>query len=120
MARVFFQYVKNKRILVMDISNLKNARESEKVIGECEDMIERLPLKSVLLMTDVTDSSYDMIGIERLKTFSRNTTPFVLASAVAGAIDEKKMVIEILERISGRKIMPFDSAEDTLDYLSSF
>ncbi|MGE3063711.1 MAG: hypothetical protein AB7T10_08775 [bacterium] len=120
MARVFFLCVNEKRILVMDISSIKDVKESVKVIDEAEEIITRLPLKSVLILTDVSDTSYNMFGIEKLKSFSRNITPFVIASTVVGAVDEKNMVIEMLERISGRKITVTASRDEAIKYLSGF
>lgn len=120
MARVFFINSKGKHILVLDLSSMTDVKESVRIIDECEEMIMRLPMKSVCLLTDVTDSSYDMIGIERLKNFSKSITPFMLASAVVGAKEEKKMIVDILEKISGRSIENFASRNDAVKYLSSF
>ncbi|MDD3803919.1 MAG: hypothetical protein PHW02_06030 [bacterium] len=120
MARVFFLCSGDSRILIMDLSAVTDMQESIKIIDECEKTIEKLPLKSVLLLTDVSNSRYDMLGIERLKMFSKNITPFILKSAAVGDIAEKNMIIEILQKISGRKIESFISRDEAVRYLTSF
>ncbi|PIP13201.1 MAG: hypothetical protein COX48_04920 [bacterium (Candidatus Stahlbacteria) CG23_combo_of_CG06-09_8_20_14_all_34_7] len=114
MERVFFLHTKKKRILIMDILSIKNVKESAKIVNECEEMISHLPMKSVLLLTDATDSSCDLMRIDSLKSFSKRISPFILASSVVGAKYEKKLVIKILEQISERKIKIFLSIQETI------
>jgi len=120
MSRVFFLYKNDRRILIMDLSSIKDVNSSIEIIDSCEETITRLPLKSALLLTDVTGTSYDMLGIERIRTFSRNISPFIKASAVAGAMDEKEMVIEMLEKMTGRRIAGFATRQEAVDFLVSF
>lgn len=119
MSRVFFLYKNDRRILIMDLSSIKDVNSSIEIIDSCEETITRLPLKSALLLTDVTGTSYDMLGIERIRTFSRNISPFIKASAVSGATDEKEMIIEMLEKMTGRRIAAFATRQEAVDFLVS-
>lgn len=117
MKRVFFLCVEDKRILLVDLSGIKEVKESEKILDRAEIIISRMRLKSLLLLTDVIDANYDMSGIDRLKTFSKNVTPYVKKSAVAGSDGEKGMIVDILQKITGREIRLFSSRGNAINWL---
>ena len=73
--------------------------------------------KSVLLLTNVTNTHYDVVAIEHLKDFSKSITPYVKASCAVGVSGIKKVIVLSLNRISGRNIHLADNVEQAKDWL---
>lgn len=118
MERVSFIKHKDRDILVVDISDIRNVNESIATLQSGTRLIQTQAPKTVLLLTNVTDARYDTAGADAIKTYSKENTPFIKASAVVGVSGIKRLIFNTIIKITGRKIMPFDDVEAAKEWLA--
>jgi hypothetical protein len=116
--RVKFIEHQGQRILVQDLTDSVSAEENMGIFDRTQVISLSQPSRSVRLLTNVTNAHYSSQAVERLKQFSRTITPHMLASAAVGVTGIKKIVLQSLIRLTGRKITLFDTVEQALDWLA--
>ncbi len=112
---------KGKKILVIDykdyqIEKIKND-EYLKYLTEARKIINKQPLKSLLIITDITDAGFTKKSNDAMREFARKNTPYVKASAVVGVTGLKKVVITAIKVVTKRNLKIFDNIEDAKDWL---
>ena len=117
MERVSFVKHKNKEILLVDISDIRNVNESIETLQNGTKLVKTQPPKSVLLLTNVSDTHYDPIGADAIKLYSKENTPFIKASAVVGVTGIKRLIFNTIVKMTGRDIKQFDEVEAAKDWL---
>ena len=118
MDRVSFVKHKNKDILLVDISDIRNVNESIETLQNGTRLIKTQAPKSVLLLTNVSGTHYDTDGADAIKIYSKENTPFIKASAVVGVNGLKRLIFNTVVKITGRNITPFDDVEAAKDWLA--
>lgn len=118
MERISFIKHNGRDLLVVDISGIRNVNESIETMQNATRLIKTQAPKSVLLLTNVTDTRYDTAGADAIKIYSKENTPFIKASAVVGVSGIKRLIFNTIIKITGRKIMPFDDVEAAKDWLA--
>jgi len=118
LERVSFTKHNNRDILVVDISDIRNVDESIETLQKGTKLIKTQAPGSVLLLTNVSGTHYDKAGAEAIKVYSRENTPFIKASAVVGVTGIKRLILNTIVKMTGRKIMPFDDAESAKEWLA--
>ena len=108
---------KDKQILYNDVSGIKGVEESLAVFDKTEKMVRTQPEKSVLLLTNVTDTHYNIEATNGLKKMSNAITPYIKASAAVGVSGIKRIVWQSLTKMTGRKIRIFNTIEEAKDWL---
>ncbi len=116
MARVEFVPHQGKRILLIDLSNIK-PEEGYPIIAEAKRAVATQAPTSVLTMTDVTNARYDIALVQALKELTQHNKPFVKAASVVGIEGLKKVILAGVEKFSGRKFSIFGSREEAMDWL---
>ncbi len=119
MDRVYFKEHRGVKILILDLTDSKSVQENIAGFEQAERIILQHPAKSVRLLTNVTNAHYSTQAVDRMKQFSKTVTPQMLASAAVGVGGIKKIILQSLNRLTGREIKMFDLAEPALDWLSS-
>lgn len=109
---------KGKEIFITDVSKCQ-AEEAKRVFDEAIQKITKLPLKSVLLITDSTDAVYNSETSTVTKHFSSSISAHIKGSAVVGADSMKKIMISTLRLLTKRDIKTFDTREQAMDWLVS-
>ncbi|MHB8088447.1 MAG: SpoIIAA family protein [Anaerolineaceae bacterium] len=109
---------KGKSIVLADVSK-SGPEEAARVFDEAIQVITKLPLKSVLLITDSTDAKYNQDTSNVTKRFSSTISPHILGSAVVGADNLKKVMVSTLRLLTKRDIRTFDTREQAMDWLVS-
>ena len=107
-----------QRIIFVDLSAIKPA-ESLAVMSEARVLVSSQPPKSVLLMTDVTNASYNAESADAMKAFSKGNTPFVRRSAVVGATGLRAVVLAAIRILTGREIRTFDTRDAAMEWLTT-
>jgi len=107
-----------KSILIIDFSHQK-AEAALEIMKAARPMIDKARPESLLILTDITEATYDKTVSENLKEFAKTNTPFVKASAVTGLNAMKRIIYSAVVRFSGRNIKAFDTREEALDWLAS-
>ncbi len=119
MNRASFIKHGSKMVFVCDVSGL-NPEDAMKVIKHTEDVVRRMPTKSVLALAylDNVEGSKEM-G-ECIKYLHDKCTPHVLKGAYCDITDKiLKGEIEHLLPTSGSKRKSFGSREEALSWLVS-
>jgi len=119
MAKAEFVQYKGFRILMLDCSGSKDVEQNIAAFQSAQNLAMKEPLKSVRLLTDVSDAHYTSEGVVVMKEFSKSVTPHVKASATVGVTGIKKIILMSLIKLSGRDIKMFDRREDALEWLSN-
>ena len=116
MERVHFITHKSARILKVDLSHSASVEENIDALSKARAVIVTMPPKSLLIVTDVTKTHFNVGAVEELKKFSKFLTPFVKASAVLGAIG---IIYDAVVKLAGREIVRFDTEAQALDWLAA-
>ena len=119
MERVYFKEHRGVQILMMDLSNSRDLAENIAAFDRAEQMIVKLPQKSVRQLTNVANAHYSTEAVDRMKRFSATVTPQMLASAAIGVGGIKKIVLQSLIRLTGREIKIFEDVDAALDWLAA-
>ncbi len=107
---------KGKMITTVDISNTK-PQEAIPLLIEAQEKIAAMPLKSVLILTDVTNASYDAASTAVVKEFASKNSPYIKASAVVGAKGLGMLILKIVTTFVKREIRNFSSRQQAMDWL---
>lgn len=119
MNKVEFVKHKGRKILIMDATDCKDPAENIATLEEAEQIIRLEPPHSVLLLTDVTGVRYNQEVVGRLRRFSAIIGPHVKASTTVGIDGMKKIVVQTLNYLTGRKIEIHPDRDSAKDWLVS-
>jgi len=118
MERVAFIQHKGKQILHIDMSECK-AEETLSVIKQARGIIGKQAGKSVLTLTDSTNTRFNEEVTDALKEYVNHNKPFVKAAAVVGVTGLRKILYNTAMLFSGREIVAFDDRQKALDWLAT-
>ncbi|MGD1044893.1 MAG: hypothetical protein ABR936_06145 [Bacteroidota bacterium] len=119
MAGVYELNYKGKNILCLDVAGLKlkDKPEFQKNIEYAEEQIQKCPLKSLLLITNVTDTGFDTQVAAIMGEYADHNTPYVKASALVGVSGVQKVVLAAIKALIGRDFYLADSLEEAQEWL---
>ena len=118
MARVDTIMHKGMRVVLVDISETQPA-ESTAVLPQAHNLIAMAGQKSALVLTDVSDATYNKDVAAAIKDFVGKNTPYIKASAVVGADGVRGILLQTVIFLSRREIKTFDDRASALDWLAS-
>ncbi len=119
MPRIEFITYRGERVLDLDLRGNKDISQGIEAFQTAQKMAMKEPLKSLRLLTDVTNAHYDSAGVAAIKEFSKAATPYMKASAIVGVDGLKRIIVRSLIMLTGRDIRLFDTREQALDWLAS-
>lgn len=117
MEKIGFTDYKGAKILLFDFSYITKSKEVLELIGQAGLLARKQPLKSILVVTDVTEAHYNIEVTQAMKELAKGNAPFVKASAVVGVTGLKKILYDAVIKFSGRDIKIFDKRESAMDWL---
>jgi Cu2+-containing amine oxidase len=115
--RVRFITHAGKRILHLDFSGCR-PEEALNVIARAKKVIAQQPERSLLTLTDVTDTRFSDAVAQEMKHFTAHNRPFVRAAAVVGVTGLKRIIFEAVIAFSKRKVTTFDTIEKAKQWLA--
>lgn len=115
--RIDFIDYKGKRILVEDFSNLKTEDELDAMIWEAEKVVHQQPLNSLLVVVDMTNSTFGPKATQSSKEASKSNTPYIKASAMVGMNKLMEIILNSLRMVTGRNIANFKTREEAYEWL---
>jgi hypothetical protein len=118
MKRVKFIWSGGKEILFLDFYGC-TVKELLEAIEEAEQIIRTHPENSLLILTDVTNARFDEQVRVRIKEFTKHNTPYVKASAVVGVIGLKKIILEAIMLLTGRRFQTCGNVEQAKSWLAA-
>lgn len=110
---------KGKSILFIDASGFKVHDDDAllKFVEQAKQKIRSYPPKSLLIITDVTNSQFDTGMAETFKEFGKHNTPYVKASAVVGLSGLQKIIFIAIKTVTGREFYVAKSIEDAKEWV---
>ena len=120
MERAKFYRHGSKMVYHFDFSGL-NAEEAHDVAHYGKSVIAKMPQRSLLTLTDVTNVNYDEKFSAISKDLVQHNKPFVLAGAVVGVTGWRKLAFWAALKFTGRNnLRLFDSTEEASEWLKTF
>ena len=116
MDRVRFIDHKGTKLLLIDFSNT-SADEFLVVIDQAREVIGKQEKKSLRTLTDVTGSHYNPKVADALKEYVEHNKPYVIAGAVVGLNDLKRIIFNFINRVTGRNLKGFDDMNEAKNWL---
>jgi hypothetical protein len=119
MAGVFELNYKGKNILCLDIAGLKlkDKQEFLKHVAFAEEQIRKHPPKSLLLITNVTETGFDTEVSAIMGEYAFHNTPYIKASALVGVSGVQKVVLSAIKALTGRDFYLTDTVEEAQEWL---
>ncbi|MFC1770023.1 hypothetical protein ACFLZI_03100 [Nitrospirota bacterium] len=117
MERVTFIKHKGVEILHLNFTSIP-PEETFATVDEAKKVISQHPPKSLLTLTDVTDAQVTSDVSNSLRDFVNHNKPYVKAGAVLGVSGVKKVILNSIMRLTGRKLTAFSTMEEAVDWLS--
>jgi len=121
MAGVYEINHKGKTILCMDIAGLQSKDKPEfiKHVSHAKEIIRKHAPKSLLVITQVTNTGFDTEVAGIIKEYAQHNTPYVKASAVVGIEGWSKVILSAVKALTGRDFYLADSMEDAQEWLTN-
>ena len=108
-------------MLFVDFSTTTSLAEFLTVIEEAKQTIASRPLRSVLTLTDVTNSYFDSNVNVPLKKYVAHNKPYVKAGAVVGISSVRKIIFNAVLFFSRREnLKTFDTLEAAKEWLRAY
>jgi len=119
MERVQIVNHHGKEIVLVDLSNCQPDETSLKILPEAAKVIRKGAEKSKLVLTDVSNATYNKQVADAIKDFTSNNTPYVKASAVVGADGVRLVLLQTVIFITRRELKACATRQEALDWLAS-
>jgi hypothetical protein len=110
---------KDKTILCLDIADLqvKDKPEFYKLVALAKQNISQQPLKSVLVITNVTNTGFDTEIANLIKEYAEHNTPYVKASSVVGISGWQKIILTAIKAVTRRDFHLANTMEEAKEWL---
>lgn len=118
MSRISTIEYEGASILLIDWSELQLEGIKE-VMDEARAIIHSSPPLSVLALSDFTFTHYDKATADMLSDYAASNKPYMKASALVGITGMKKILYNVVARISGRNFSLHDTREEAMKWLAS-
>jgi hypothetical protein len=119
MAGFYEMNHQGKTILCLDIAELKvqDKPEFQKLVGQAKKNICQYPPKSVLVITNVTDTGFDTEIANLIKEYAQHNTPYVKASSVVGITGWSRVILTAIKAVTRRDFHLADTMEEAKEWL---
>ena len=117
MERVSWVEHKGKRIILEDMSGLREPTDIYAVSDTSTAIICKEPEASVLLLTDVTGARYNPSIVNRLKENTKLTTPYMKAYVIVGIKGLAQVILESFVIFTGLDVKMCDTLEEGKEWL---
>ncbi len=93
--------------------------EARAAIAEARAFMETQPRGSVLLLTDVSGSSFDQGVVDAIRELAAHHKPWVKASALVGLTPLMRVLYRAIVALTGRDIRVFETRAEAIGHLVS-
>jgi hypothetical protein len=114
--RVHWITKNGKKILIMDYVGLK-IEQIKEVIGNCYKAYENQQPKSVLSITDLTNTFLTKSVFDAFKEMDAKTNKYDLKTAVVGLNIAKRVLLNLINKFNKSEIKGFNSREEAIAWL---
>lgn len=116
MSKVEVTQHEGQKIIKLDFSGLKSKEEIEAVILVSKPIIRKSP-NSVYTLTNIKGMHFNNEIKELFSEFTKGNKKYVKAGAIHGASGLHKIIINGLNKLTGRKLKAFDDVENAKNWL---
>jgi hypothetical protein len=109
---------KGKSIILVDLSHC-TPNESLEAIPNAQEVIAKAGPKNALVMTDVTEATYNQAVAAAIKSFVQVNTPYMKGSAVVGADGVRLILLNTVIFLTRRELKTFKTRIEAQDWLAS-
>jgi hypothetical protein len=117
MSRTSFLSYKERRILEMDFTELKNAQDILDHIAEAKGFVATQPKNSLLVLLKVTNSTFNTAVVSALKDLADHDKPYVIASAIVGVEGLMSLILKTIAKATGRSFKLFNDDQSAMNWL---
>ena len=117
MQRVRFINHKDRRVLLIDYSNLTDESELIEMIEQREFVVDSQPRNSVLMVINVTGAKFSKEVLTRAKEANVYDRPYVLRSAMVGVAEQQKPALAAVSMFAKKQWEMFDTLDQALDWI---
>jgi hypothetical protein len=119
MAGFYEMNHKSKKVFCLDITDLQMKDTDEVLIHVEQAMkkISRQPPKSVLHITNVTNTGFNSDVTNIIKEYAKHNTPYIKASAIVGLTGLQKIIYTGIKAITGRDFHLASTMDEALEWL---
>jgi len=102
------EFVRNgKNFLYIDFSDFRSNKDFLEAINEIQPEIAKFPENSLYTITNISDVKFDTESKELVAKYMEHNKPYVKRGAVVGLDGIKKVMVEMIFKLSGRSNMIF-------------
>lgn len=117
MDRVKFIEHRGARILLSDLSGIRDTLELQRAIRIGSELVQAEPPRSVLVLVDVTAVEYNLEAFAVLQQSVAQNRPYVRARAVVGLPAIASVPYGIVAKLSGSPMASFADREAAKEWL---
>lgn len=89
------------------------------ILEEGKREIRKHPTKSLLVITDITNTGYDTEVATMFKEYASHNTPYVKASAVVGASGLQKIILRAIITLTKRDFHLSSTIDEAKEWLAA-
>lgn len=119
MKGMFKTKYEGKEIICLDISNCttKDKEKIEEQVKLAKEAVKQCHPKSALMITNVSNTSFDSNVSSIIKEYAQHNTPYVKASALVGVSGLQKIILSAVKKLTGRDYYLADTVEEAMEWL---
>jgi hypothetical protein len=108
-------------IVLQDFSNIVEVETALTVVQQARVFMQSRPRDgSTLILTNVTNSTFNQEVVDALRSMAEHHKPWVRASAIYGLTPLMRIILRATIALTGREIRVFETPAEGMDYLRKF
>jgi hypothetical protein len=117
MDRVRFITHKDKKVLLVDYTDLADEAELLKMIEQREFLVDSQPKNSVLMVINVSGAKFNKEVLTRAKEANVYDLPYVRRAALVGVDESQKAAVEAVRMFAKSHKETFPTLAQALDWI---
>jgi hypothetical protein len=108
-----------KELFLMDVSHfrLPERAEFKRIVDHAKKVIQARPPKSILIITDISDTHFDSDIVDTFKEYAKHNNPYIRASALVGLSGMQKIIFYAIKTFTGRDFYIAKDIADAQEWL---
>lgn len=110
-----------KKMFCLSVAGLQlhEKQTVAQLLESAKKEIRQRPLKSVLMITDITNTGYDTEVATMFKEYASHNTPYVKASVVVGASGLQKIILRAIVTLTKRDFHLASTVDEAKEWLAN-
>ncbi len=114
-----FEY-QGKKIFCLSVAGLQLHEKAlvAQLLDSAKKEIRKHPPRSLLVITDITNTGYDTEVAAMFKSYASHNTPYVKASAVVGSSGLQRIILRAIITLTGRDFFLAATLDEAKQWLA--